>query len=195
MAAWSVQRCPAQRPSRSAGRRRPCHPRRGQSFRKKRQDNQLSRNGRVALCRPNETLSPSLRPWRSRQTLVRPGLADLIWDMEDIEKMHRADMVGKQSGYGGQTKPIFHKKAKTVCFCFYLAFAPLCFLSQGAACYRASAFGRGESLQAYKQEQKLSSSTRVQKLTTFTDQEGRAPSRVHRLQGQAPAHLEAMQAL
>lgn len=25
-------------------------------------------------------------------------------------------LAGKQSGYGGQTKPIFHKKAKTVCF-------------------------------------------------------------------------------
>ena len=24
-------------------------------------------------------------------------------------------MSGKQSGYGGQTKPVFHKKAKTVC--------------------------------------------------------------------------------
>jgi hypothetical protein len=26
-----------------------------------------------------------------------------------------ADSTGKQSGYGGQTKPVFHKKAKTVC--------------------------------------------------------------------------------
>ena len=25
------------------------------------------------------------------------------------------DYAGKQSGYGGQTKPVFHKKAKTVC--------------------------------------------------------------------------------
>ena len=54
--------------------------------------------------------------------------------MEDIEKMHRADMVGKQSGYGGQTKPIFHKKAKTVCSLFII---PLLTSPSYAPCARA----------------------------------------------------------
>lgn len=63
--------------------------------------------------------------------------------------------VRKQKGYGGQTKPVFQKKAKSTC---------------GAA----SSHGR---------------------LTLFSDQEGRAASRVHRVQVPLAPGAQALQAL
>lgn len=52
---------------------------------------------------------------------THPGVQDIPFDRSIVNiptckyTKARADNPGKQSGYGGQTKPIFHKKAKTVC--------------------------------------------------------------------------------